>query len=189
MKIWEVLEKVINPRHFLVVITFVLMALVFDPFAIGDRFQLTEFVQKHRPWIVFGLAISSGLLLIDCCYSVFGWTSNSYSRIMRRRSVKKIHLSKEAEVILSFVENLSPDPVKLIANNFYVRELRKEKLVYDTGSFLYGGQNSYKISSLGKERLKFSNTQFFLKLTEGDQLDFLRSVTGEDIYYRPVKRL
>ncbi|WP_366523506.1 super-infection exclusion protein B [uncultured Sulfitobacter sp.] len=188
-RIWISIESTVHPRQLLFVLLVVFSVLIFNPFDVVERLNISVFVEQHRHWIVIGLLVIFGLCAtwaILAVWSALGRWNDQRKRVSKVRGVR---LSFEAEIILDFVRTQEPDAVRLFSSNPFVRELRRNGLIYFADTIFYSDQDTYTISSLGKERVAFADLQRFYEKPRGDQLEFLRSVVGAELSINPVTRV
>jgi hypothetical protein len=187
-KIWNVVEAVVNPRHLLFVVFVVASLLILKQPNLAARFGIEEFVISYRPWIVLALLGSGGLILLGGIHWFLRLISIwNYNRAELAK-IRKLKLSSEACIALHYVWTQRPDSVLLLTSNPFIRELRRNNLIYMHVSHPISDQDGYKLSSIGEARAHTSNVEKFYAMAEGDQLDFLKSVTGSNLSYERVQR-
>ncbi|MEH6830370.1 MAG: super-infection exclusion protein B [Sulfitobacter sp.] len=187
-KIWQSIESVVHPRQLVVVLLLVGVLLLFNPMNLVGYFNIASFVEQYRDWITIGFFLAFGLCAmwtIQAIWQAFRRWNKERSELL---AVRRVALSFEAEIILDFVNSHDPDAVRLFSNNPFVRELRRNRLIHFSDKIFYSDQDAYTISQLGKSRLIFANLQPFYEKPEGDKLEFLRSVVGEELSIIPITR-
>ncbi len=177
------ISALIKPNQLFVVLSVVSWGLLISPFNWVSRLEIQAEIEQFRFWIILVALVSTGAVILTIFSIVYKWVRTAKIKLKEKSLIKSIKLADGSLFILAYLLGHSPDYCQLDPLHFDVKPLREHNLVTGAMSITYSKYNDFKISDRGKKILGLLFTEKINDRADGDKIEYLRIVTGQDINF------